>query len=110
MPDGREPRVRGSGHALPFSKGRMATTLYLSGVEAEHAYDLALEVEEALMGLDVTEIALDDLHPIVEQVLHRRDGAAGVERYRAWQRVLRRERPLILLIGGATGTGKSSLA
>jgi 2-phosphoglycerate kinase len=110
MPDGREPRVRGSGHALPYSKGRMATTLYLSGVEAEHAYDLALEVEQALIELDVTEIALEDLHPVVEQVLHRRDGNAGVERYRAWQRVLRRERPLILLIGGATGTGKSSLA
>ncbi|MDX6496561.1 MAG: hypothetical protein QOE17_2547, partial [Gaiellales bacterium] len=32
MPERREPRVRGRGHALPFSKGRMATTLFLSGV------------------------------------------------------------------------------
>ena len=38
------------------------------------------------------EIALEDLHPIVEGVLARRDGTAGVERYRAWQKVLRRER------------------
>ena len=56
------------------------------------------------------EIALDDLHPIVEGVLRARDGEASVARYRAWQQVLRRERPLILLIGGATGTGKSTLA
>ena len=34
MPD-REPRIRGRGHPLPFSKGRLATTLFLSGFEAE---------------------------------------------------------------------------
>jgi 2-phosphoglycerate kinase len=110
MPDSREPRVRGRGHPLPFSKGRMATTLFLSGVEAEHAYALALEIEQAVLELGVEEIALDDLHTTVEGVLGQRDGQAGVERYRAWQKVLRRERPLMLLLGGATGTGKSSLA
>jgi 2-phosphoglycerate kinase len=110
MPDQREPRIRGTGHPLPFSKGRMATTLFLSGVEAEHAYELALEIERAVIDADVEEIALVDLHPIVEDVLFRRDGQAAVERYRAWQRVLRRERPLVLMLGGATGTGKSSLA
>jgi 2-phosphoglycerate kinase len=110
MPDGREPRVRGRGHALPFSKGRMATTLFLSGVEAEHAYQLALEIEQMVMAVGASEISLDDLHCIVEGVLEQRDGAAGVTRYRAWQAVLRRERPLIVIIGGATGTGKSTLA
>ena len=48
MPDQREPRIRGSGHPLPFSKGRMATNLFLSGVEAEHAYELALDIERAV--------------------------------------------------------------
>ena len=110
MPDSREPRIRGRGHPLPFSKGRMATTLFLSGVEAEHAYALALEIEASVLETGHDEIALEDLHPIVERVLARRDGDAGVARYRAWQKVLRRERPLVLLMGGATGTGKSSLA
>jgi 2-phosphoglycerate kinase len=110
MPESREPRVRGSGHTLPFSKGRMATTLYLSGVGAEHAYDVALEVEQALVMQGVSEIAVEDLHRIVEGVLNRLDGPAAVDRYQAWQHVVRRERPLILMIGGATGTGKSTLA
>ncbi len=110
MPDGAEPRVRGRGHALPFSKGRMATTLFLSGVEAEHAYQLALEIERGVLEVGASEILLDELHGIVEGVLEASDGAAGVTRYRAWQAVLRRERPVILLIGGATGTGKSTLA
>jgi 2-phosphoglycerate kinase len=110
MPDRQEPRVRGRGHALPFSKGRMATTLFLSGVEAEYAYQLALEIEETVLEVGATEISLDDLHRIVEGVMEGRDGPAGVARYRAWQAVLRRERPVIVIIGGATGTGKSTLA
>jgi 2-phosphoglycerate kinase len=110
MPDRQEPRVRGRGHALPFSKCRMATTLFLSGVEAEYAYQLALEIEETVLEVGATEISLDDLHRIVEGVLEGRDGPAGVARYRAWQAVLRRERPVIVIIGGATGTGKSTLA
>ncbi len=88
----------------------MATTLFLSGVEAEHAYQLALEIEETVLDMGATEISLDDLHRIVERVLDGRDGPAGVARYRAWQAVLRRERTLIVIIGGATGTGKSTLA
>jgi 2-phosphoglycerate kinase len=110
MPDRQEPRVRGRGHPLPFSKGRMATTLFLSGVEAEYAYQLALEIEETVLEVGASEISLDDLHRIVEGVLDGRDGPAGVARYRAWQAVLRRERPVIVIIGGATGTGKSTLA
>ena len=110
MPERREPRVRGRGHALPFSKGRMATTLFLAGVEAEYAYQLALEIEQMVLDVGATEISLDDLHRIVEGVLEGRDGPAGVARYRAWQAVLRRDRPLIVIIGGATGTGKSTLA
>jgi 2-phosphoglycerate kinase len=88
----------------------MATTLFLSGVEAEYAYQLALEIEETVLEVGASEISLDDLHRIVEGVLDGRDGPAGVARYRAWQAVLRRERPVIVIIGGATGTGKSTLA
>jgi 2-phosphoglycerate kinase len=88
----------------------MATTLFLSGMEAEHAYALALEIERGVLAVGADEMTLDELHVIVERVLEARDGVEGVTRYRAWQKVLRRERPLILLLGGATGTGKSSLA
>ena len=75
MPDQREPRIRGTGHPLPFSKGRMATNLFLSGVEAEHAYELALEIERAVQEVGSQEIALAELHSIVEDVLSRASGA-----------------------------------
>ena len=74
MPDQREPRIRGTGHPLPFSKGRMATNLFLSGVEAEHAYELALDIERAVQEVGSEEIALSELHSIVEDVLSRAEG------------------------------------
>src|SRR4051794_41818029 len=110
MPDQREPRIRGTGHPLPFSKGRMATNLFLSGVGAEHAYELALEIERAVQGVGSEEIALAELHSIVEDVLSRADGPPAVERYRAWQKVLRRGRPPGVVVGGGTRPGQSPLA
>jgi len=41
----------------------------------------------------LSEIAVEDLHRIVEGVLNRLDGPPAVDRYRAWQQVVRRERP-----------------
>ncbi|HVG87947.1 MAG TPA: hypothetical protein VM823_03170 [Gaiellales bacterium] len=109
MPD-REPRIRGRGHPLPFSKGRLATTLFLSGFEAERSYELARVVERAVTEHGADELTLEELYGLVERVLGAEEGEGTVARFRAWQKVLNRQRPLVLLIGGATGTGKSTLA
>ena len=77
------------GHPLPFSKGRMATTLFLSGFEAERAYQLAQEIEREVREPGADEITLDELHGLVEDVLGREDGPADASRATAaWQQVL----------------------
>jgi 2-phosphoglycerate kinase len=106
----REPRIRGRGPGLPYSKGRMAQTLMLSGFAAERAYQLAQMIEREVSSVGADEISTDQLHELVEHVLGREDTPAMLARYHGWARLARLDRPLVLLIGGATGTGKSSLA
>ena len=108
---GREPRILASrGAPMPFSKGRMAQALVLAGADPERAYQLALRIEREVTGTGAEEIPIDQLHGMVEDVLAREEGPELVSRYHGWREVLRLDRPLMLLIGGATGTGKSTLA
>ncbi len=110
MSEGREQRIRGRGYPLPFSKGRMATTLFLAGFEPERGYAIARAVERAIASIPTDELTLEELHAVLEEVLLREEGPQMVARFRAWQKVLNLDRPLVLLIGGGTGTGKSTLA
>ncbi|HEY3766998.1 MAG TPA: ATP cone domain-containing protein [Gaiellales bacterium] len=108
---GREPRILATrGAPMPFSKGRMAQALVLAGADPERAYQLAMRIEREVNATAADEIPIDHLHGMVEEILAREEGPELVSRYHGWREVLRLDRPLMLLIGGATGTGKSTLA
>jgi len=107
----REPRILATrGAPMPFSKGRMAQALVLAGADPERAYQLAMRIEREVNATAADEIPIDHLHGMVEDILAREEGPELVSRYHGWREVLRLDRPLMLLIGGATGTGKSTLA
>jgi 2-phosphoglycerate kinase len=103
-------RLVSEGHAVPFSKGLLATTLTATGLPPERAYAVAMDVEwEILRGAE-REVTVDQLRELVERVLDAGAGQLYVERYRMWNALGREDRPVILLIGGATGVGKSTMA
>jgi 2-phosphoglycerate kinase len=51
-----------------------------------------------------------DLHELVKDVLMGEEGEGAVRRFHEWQRVDRLDRPLVVLLAGSTGVGKSTLA
>ena len=104
------PRIRGRDFLLPYSRGRMARTLVLSGFDPERAYAIALEVEQMVASTPTEELSTGELQALVDSVLARLESPAMVARFRGWRRLNELDRPLVLLLGGATGTGKSSLA
>jgi 2-phosphoglycerate kinase len=112
MSDRRPPESLGGdeGRRLPYSKGLMAKTLSGTGLRPERAYELARLIEQELVREHEEDTFTEEhLHDLAAQVLAEHEGeeaVRGLKRYRTLQEL---DLPLILLIGGATGTGKSTV-
>ena len=102
--------VRSHGHATPFSKGFLSQSLLAAAIDPNDAFDVAREIEGALVRDGAQEIESHALRRVAFQNLVRRFGPATAERYLVWRRFHDPDRPVILLLGGATGSGKTSLA
>jgi 2-phosphoglycerate kinase len=98
------------GHGLPYSKGLTAQALSATGLSPERSFELAQMVEARLAEAGAEEIDVAGLRELTEEVLLAEEGEAAVRRFRDWRRLDRLERPLVVMIGGTTGVGKSTLA
>ena len=95
---------------LPYSKGLMTQSLSAIGLTPVRAWALARLVEQRLETDAIDVIESSELRTLVEEVLEQEEGQAAVERYRDWERLNQLDRPLVLLLSGTTGVGKSTLA
>lgn len=99
-----------AGTGLPFSKGLMATSVLATGLRTEQAYAIAAEIQQRLHALGVSRIDADALADLACQTIEHQAGSGAAERYRAWRRAKRTGRPVIVVLSGAPGVGKSTLA
>jgi 2-phosphoglycerate kinase len=98
------------GHGLPYSKGLMAQTISATGLPPERAFELARKIAARLDANGGGEIDTTALHTLAEDVLSAEEGDATARRYANWRRLDRLDRPLVVLLGGTTGVGKSTIA
>ncbi len=94
----------------PFSKGLLARSLRVTAIDYTAALEIAQKIQARLRKDGVQEIQLDALRGIIDDELRNDVGASAAERYHAWREMMASGRPLIVLIGGPTGAGKSTLA
>jgi len=106
----RQPLPLGGVDGLPFSKGLMARALIAAGLSADRAYELALALEADLEQSDRQSVSIERLEELAREALGAEDGALAMRRLRRYQDLYELDLPIILLVGGATGTGKSSVA
>jgi 2-phosphoglycerate kinase len=98
------------GHEIPFSKGLMARALVVIGLDPERAYLIAHRADRDLVERGALSLDLDRLGELAADVIGEDEAATTVGRLKRLDALQRLEEPLLLLIGGATGTGKSTIA
>ena len=96
--------------SLPYSKGLMARALIAVGVGGVRAYELARQVEIDLARRDERVVELERLHELAIEILGPVEGHEAVDRLRRYRDLDQLDMPVIVLIGGATGTGKTTIA
>lgn len=104
------PLPLGGEHGLPYSRGLMARALMALGVAADRAYSLARRVGDDLAARGRDTVDLERLHEIAVETLGEVEGTEAVRQLKRYQELRELDLPLVILVGGATGTGKSTVA
>ncbi|MEX2276120.1 MAG: hypothetical protein WEA10_11235 [Actinomycetota bacterium] len=95
---------------LPYSKGLMASQVMVTGLSPVRAYQVAETVEQRLQQLGVPAVTSEELDDVTVEVIGDVAGDRYATNYRSWRQVEALDIPLVVLIGGATGVGKSTIA
>lgn len=106
----RRVNVGGQEHGLPYSKGLMASRIMATGLAPARAFHVAEVVEDRLRALPDPGISGTELTDLVLEVLQREVGERYAVSFSKWQVLAKLDRPLVVLLGGATGVGKSTIA
>jgi len=104
-----EGKVGGKKYTEPFSKGILARSLTRAEMNPNKARVFTSQIEDYLRKEGIETISLDDLIGVVHSKLKREDWEVA-EKYGMWRRIRKCREPLIILIGGASGVGTSSIA
>jgi 2-phosphoglycerate kinase len=94
----------------PYSKSMLTRALTAVGLPMTRAYELALRVEQDLATQGDPALELEHLEELARSVLGEDEGVAAVRRLRLYREFQRLDLPIVVMIGGGTGSGKSSVA
>jgi 2-phosphoglycerate kinase len=104
------PLPLGGEEGLPYSRGLMARALMAVGIAPDRAYALARRLGDELASRGSEVVELGRLEEAAVEQLGEPEGAEAVRQLRRYQGLRELDLPLVILVGGATGTGKSTVA
>jgi 2-phosphoglycerate kinase len=94
----------------PFSKGLMARALIAVGVRPVRAHELARRLDADLAGRGADSLEVERFEELLLETLGEENGGDALRRLRRAEQLQELELPILLLVGGTTGTGKSTVA
>lgn len=99
-----------NGHTSPFSRGRHRLGLASCGLSGEEAMTTSTRIFDDLLSRGEPEISSTALRHLTYRHLVNELGGAAAKKYLVWQEFKRSHRPLMVVIGGGVGSGKSTVA
>ena len=97
-------------YELPYSKGLTASRIMATGLAPARAFHVAEVVEQRLHDLDRLSVTSSELTDLTLDVLRDEVGDRYASSFAKWSTVRQLDLPLVILLGGATGVGKSTIA
>ncbi|MEN8109092.1 MAG: hypothetical protein ABFS22_13950 [Pseudomonadota bacterium] len=101
--------VRSDRGDSPFSVGILTRSLEVCVIDRKPALEVALRVQEAIQKSGQSEIDPPALRRLIYQSLKEHCSKEAANYYLSRRQFEIRGKPLIILVGGATGTGKSTI-
>lgn len=102
--------VRGEKYSLPFSRGILTRSINVIGLRPKKAYKIATDVQNYLKENKIKEISRDKLRKLTYNVIKEYSGEEKAEKFLKFRAIKTFEKPLVVLIGGPTGSGKSTIS
>ena len=94
----------------PFSKGTLSQSLLAAALEPDDAFEVARAIETALIRDGRQEVTQVELRRLAHAELLERFGPRAAECYLVWRQYQEPSKPVIILLGGTAGVGKTSVA
>ena len=95
---------------LPFSKGLLTSGVMVTGMPQSRAFAVAEQVERWLTQSGLESVTSAELAEHTLEAIRATAGETYALNYIRWRAVQSLDVPLVILIGGATGAGKSTVA
>jgi 2-phosphoglycerate kinase len=94
----------------PFSIHQHSRHMHASGLQPQIASSVTNQLFQHLHNKHLTEIDSNTLGRLTCSILRNHVGESAVDQYLTWTHFTRSGKPIYILIGGATGSGKSTIA
>lgn len=98
------------GRAGAFSRGKHERYLQASGLKLEKAEQVTELIYDQLLAANISSISTSELGYLTYSCLQQEVSKKAADRYLVWSQFQFSSHPLILMICGAVGTGKSTIA
>ena len=110
FPSGKQICVFRRNVTAPFSKGLLTQSITASGLKPEAAFQIAFDLEAKLMKKDILRISKKKLFEEVFSTIKNKFDPHIADLYKLASRIDELDRPVIIYLGGASGTGKSVMS